>query len=156
MILPALSRVRREVARRNWVILVPPWVVRVSGVAPTLPARMTRFCISRFLFLLRRGFVPSTEHRQRRPGRPLHRSAKRVGEPRSKGWCGQPCNGNSARMIAGWRGWTAGLGRSGKRGDEPPRARKRQGSEEQDTLSLSSSGIATTPDALPGAVSIAE
>ena len=34
-----------EIARLRVVILVPPWVVRVSGVAPTLPARMTRFCM---------------------------------------------------------------------------------------------------------------
>ncbi len=59
---------------------------------------------------------------------------RRGGEPRSKEWCGQPRSGNSVRMIAGWRGWTAGLGRSGKRGDGPPRAGNGHGSEKQDTL----------------------
>ncbi len=37
-------------------------------------------------------------------------------------------------MIAGWRGWTAGLGRSGKRGDGPPPAGNRHGTVKQDAL----------------------
>ena len=49
MTLPSLSRFGREVARLKLVILVPPWVVRVSGALPTLPARMTRFFMTRFL-----------------------------------------------------------------------------------------------------------
>jgi hypothetical protein len=97
--------------------------------------------------LLRRGFVPSTEHQKRRSGRLLHRKREDAkGKPRSEGWCGQPRSGNSARMIAGWRGWTAGLGRSGKRGDEPLARRKRQGPEEQESRVAILAGIAVSPD----------
>ena len=49
------------------------------------------------------------------------------GEPRSEGWCGQPRRGNSARMIAGWKRWTAGLGGSAKRGGWTPRAGRDRG-----------------------------
>src|SRR3546814_16734822 len=72
-ILPLLSRLGGEVASLQLVILVPPVVVRLSGEAPTLPARMTRFCIIEVPCFGAQGIIPSTEPRKRRPGRGFHR-----------------------------------------------------------------------------------
>src|SRR3546814_6735492 len=58
-ILPLLSRLGREVARLKLVILVPPVVVRLSGEAPTLSARMTRFCIIEVPCFGAQGIIPS-------------------------------------------------------------------------------------------------
>ena len=88
-ILPLLSRLGREVARLKWVILVPPWVVRASGVAPTLPARMTRFCMSRFLFWVPKGASLRLTPEKGGHGRCFHRSASAAqGNPDTRGGAG--------------------------------------------------------------------
>ena len=49
-------------------------MVWTSGVLPTLPAMMTRFCIWRFLSFA--GIIPSTEPRPSWPSRCFHRGAQ--------------------------------------------------------------------------------
>src|SRR3546814_10641591 len=109
-ILPLLSRFGREVARLKCVMRVPPWVVRASGVAPTLPARMTRFCMAGVPSNWVQGTVPSTDPRPRRTGRIIHRQAQRRETPRQGVVRAAVVHGNSARRIAGWMGRADDLG----------------------------------------------
>lgn len=119
IILPSLSRFGREVARLKLVILVPPWVEGVSGALPTLPARMTRFFMTRIL-LFAGGSSPRLNTVKGGQDGGSTGARRGSGEPRSEEWCGQPRSGNSVRTTIGlgplvgrlWsfrkeRGWTS-------------------------------------------------
>ena len=102
-------------ASRKLVIVVPPWVVRLSGFSPMLPARMVMFVISS-LRCSRPRDLPSDETRPR-PSGGAGIDAKRRLDPHGPKWCGQALqrqHGSEAMGVAGAN--RTGLGDQSVRG----------------------------------------